>query len=98
MKTFPPTIAELRAALKNKNAYKTKHYFWPTMRATYMTHMSRNCRAYRRRPDVIVSSILVNPMQFSANEKDLGALPKNHLKKTNASYSKAVIIYFAPMP
>jgi len=73
MKTFH-TVAELRAALKIERLQDKSIVFVPTMGNLHDGHMSLIRRATKE-GDVIVSSIFVNPMQFSANE-DLERYPK----------------------
>lgn len=73
MKTFH-TVAEIRAALKKERLQDKKIAFVPTMGNLHDGHMSLIKRA-RKEGDVVVASIFVNPMQFSANE-DLERYPK----------------------
>ena len=73
MKTFH-TVTELRAALKVERLQDKSIVFVPTMGNLHDGHMSLIRRATKE-GDVIVSSIFVNPMQFSANE-DLERYPK----------------------
>jgi pantoate--beta-alanine ligase len=73
MKTFH-TVAELRTALKIERLQDKSIVFVPTMGNLHDGHMSLIRRATEE-GDVIVSSIFVNPMQFSANE-DLERYPK----------------------
>lgn len=73
MKTFH-TLVELRAALKIERLQDKSIVFVPTMGNLHDGHMSLIRRATEE-GDVIVSSIFVNPMQFSANE-DLERYPK----------------------
>lgn len=73
MKTFH-TVEELRAALKKERLQDKRIAFVPTMGNLHDGHMSLIRRA-REEGDVVVSSIFVNPMQFSANE-DLERYPK----------------------
>lgn len=73
MKTFH-TVAELRTALKVERLQDKSIAFVPTMGNLHDGHMSLIRRATTE-GDIIVSSIFVNPMQFSANE-DLERYPK----------------------
>lgn len=73
MQTFH-TVAELRAALKKERLQDKSIAFVPTMGNLHDGHMSLIRRATQE-ADIIVSSIFVNPMQFSANE-DLERYPK----------------------
>ncbi|GAB3483914.1 pantoate--beta-alanine ligase [Marinomonas epiphytica] len=73
MKTFH-TTKELRSALKVERLQDKRIVFVPTMGNLHDGHMSLIRRATKE-GDVIVSSIFVNPMQFSANE-DLERYPK----------------------
>lgn len=73
MKTFH-TIAELRTALKSERLQDKRIAFVPTMGNLHDGHMELVRRA-RQAGDVVVASIFVNPMQFSANE-DLERYPR----------------------
>ncbi|RDL44092.1 pantoate--beta-alanine ligase [Marinomonas piezotolerans] len=73
MKTFH-TIAELRAALKHDRLQDKRIAFVPTMGNLHDGHMELVRRA-RQEGDIVVASIFVNPMQFSANE-DLERYPR----------------------
>ena len=73
MKTIH-TVAELRRELKTLRLADKKIAFVPTMGNLHDGHMSLIRRATKE-GDVVVASIFVNPMQFSANE-DLERYPK----------------------
>jgi pantoate--beta-alanine ligase len=69
------TIAELRATLDGERSAGRDVGFVPTMGYLHDGHASL-IRAARRRHDVVVMSIFVNPLQFGANE-DLSAYPRD---------------------
>lgn len=73
MKTFH-TIQELRTALKIERLQDKAIAFVPTMGNLHDGHMQLIRRA-KMEGDVVVASIFVNPMQFSANE-DLERYPR----------------------
>ncbi|BDX04113.1 pantothenate synthetase [Marinomonas pontica] len=93
MHTFH-TVAELRAALK-KERLQDKHIaFVPTMGNLHDGHMSLIRRA-KEEGDVVVSSIFVNPMQFSANE-DLERYPKTLEEDKKVLEANGCDYLFAP--
>lgn len=73
MKTFH-TVAELRTALKIERLKDKSIAFVPTMGNLHDGHMSL-IRKAKEEGDIIVSSIFVNPMQFS-DQSDLERYPK----------------------
>ncbi|MEP2619121.1 MAG: pantoate--beta-alanine ligase [Marinomonas sp.] len=73
MQTFH-TVAELRAALKKERLQDKSIVFVPTMGNLHDGHMSL-IRKAKEEGEVIVSSIFVNPMQFS-DQSDLERYPK----------------------
>lgn len=93
MKTFH-TIAELRAALKIERLQDKSITFVPTMGNLHDGHMSLIRRATEE-SDVIVSSIFVNPMQFSANE-DLERYPKTLEEDKRVLEANGCNYLFAP--
>lgn len=93
MKTFH-TIAELRAALKIERLQDKSITFVPTMGNLHDGHMSLIRRATEE-GDVIVSSIFVNPMQFSANE-DLERYPKTLEEDKRVLEANGCNYLFAP--
>ncbi|MBJ7537981.1 pantoate--beta-alanine ligase [Marinomonas transparens] len=93
MKTFH-TIAELRAALKKERLQDKSIVFVPTMGNLHDGHMSLIRRAAQE-GDVIVSSIFVNPMQFSANE-DLERYPKTLEEDKKVLKANGCHYLFAP--
>ncbi|WP_339721908.1 pantoate--beta-alanine ligase [Marinomonas primoryensis] len=93
MKTFH-TIAELRAALKIERLQDKSIIFVPTMGNLHDGHMSLIRRATEE-GDVIVSSIFVNPMQFSANE-DLERYPKTLEEDKRVLQANGCHYLFAP--
>ena len=93
MKTFH-TIAELRTALKIERLQDKRIAFVPTMGNLHEGHMELVRRA-RQAGDIVVASIFVNPMQFSANE-DLERYPRT-LSEDQALLEKNTCDYlFAP--
>ncbi|MGB0782545.1 MAG: pantoate--beta-alanine ligase [Marinomonas sp.] len=93
MHTFH-TVAELRAALK-KERLQDKHIAYvPTMGNLHDGHMSLIRRA-KEEGDVVVSSIFVNPMQFSANE-DLERYPKTLEEDKKVLEANGCDYLFAP--
>ena len=93
MKTFH-TIAELRAALKVERLQDRSIIFVPTMGNLHHGHMSLIRRATEE-GDVVVSSIFVNPMQFSANE-DLERYPKTLEEDKKVLEANGCQYLFAP--
>ncbi len=93
MKTFH-TVAELRAALKIERLKDKSIVFVPTMGNLHDGHMSLIRRATEE-GDVIVSSIFVNPMQFSANE-DLERYPKTLAEDQKLLEANGCHYLFAP--
>ncbi|MFT2098609.1 pantoate--beta-alanine ligase [Marinomonas sp. 2405UD66-6] len=93
MQTFH-TVAELRAALKKERLQDKSIVFVPTMGNLHDGHMSLIRRATEE-GDVIVSSIFVNPMQFSANE-DLERYPKTLAEDQKLLEANGCHYLFAP--
>jgi len=93
MKTFH-TITELRAALKKERLQDKSIAFVPTMGNLHDGHMSLIRRATEE-GDVVVSSIFVNPMQFSANE-DLERYPKTLEEDKKVLEANGCNYLFAP--
>ncbi|TYL46733.1 pantoate--beta-alanine ligase [Marinomonas sp. IMCC 4694] len=93
MNTFH-TVAELRTALKIERLKDRSIVFVPTMGNLHDGHMSLIRRAAQE-GDVIVSSIFVNPMQFSANE-DLERYPKTLQEDKRVLEANGCHYLFAP--
>ncbi|KJZ15439.1 MAG: pantoate--beta-alanine ligase [Marinomonas sp.] len=93
MKTIH-TVAELRIALKSIRLADKKIAFVPTMGNLHDGHMSLIRRATKE-ADVVVSSIFVNPMQFSANE-DLERYPKTLKEDQTLLEANGCDFLFAP--
>ncbi|MGJ8648549.1 MAG: pantoate--beta-alanine ligase [Marinomonas colpomeniae] len=93
MKTFH-TVTELRTALKVERLKDKSIIFVPTMGNLHDGHMSLIRRA-REEGDIVVSSIFVNPMQFSASE-DLERYPKTLEADKEALNANGCDYLFAP--
>ncbi len=93
MKTFH-TVTKLRAALKVERLKDKNIVFVPTMGNLHDGHMSLIRRA-RKEGDIVVSSIFVNPMQFSASE-DLERYPKTLEADKEALDANGCDYLFAP--
>ena len=93
MKTFH-TVAELRTALKSERLQDKRIAFVPTMGNLHEGHMDLIRRA-RLEGDIVVSSIFVNPMQFSANE-DLERYPRTLKEDQTLLESNGCDFLFAP--
>jgi pantoate--beta-alanine ligase len=93
MKTFH-TVTELRAALKVERLKDKNIVFVPTMGNLHDGHMSLIRRA-RKEGDIVVSSIFVNPMQFSESE-DLERYPKTLEADKEALDANGCDYLFAP--
>ncbi|MCB5162576.1 pantoate--beta-alanine ligase [Marinomonas algarum] len=93
MNTFH-TVAELRTALKIERLKDKSIVFVPTMGNLHDGHMSLIRRAVEE-GDVVVSSIFVNPMQFSANE-DLERYPKTLAEDQRLLEANGCHYLFAP--
>ena len=93
MKTLN-TTAELRAALATERQLGNSISFVPTMGNLHAGHMSLVEHA-RQVSDCIVSSIFVNPMQFSQNE-DIDAYPKTLTADQKLLEQRGVKYLFAP--
>ena len=93
MKTLN-TTAELRAALATERQLGNSISFVPTMGNLHAGHMALVEHA-RQVSDCIVSSIFVNPMQFSQNE-DIDAYPKTLAADQKLLEERGVKYLFAP--
>ncbi|MEL0637345.1 pantoate--beta-alanine ligase [Marinomonas sp. TI.3.20] len=93
MKTFH-TVAELRAELKKERLQDKSIAFVPTMGNLHDGHMSLIRRAVKE-GDVVVSSIFLNPMQFSANE-DIERYPKTLEEDKKVLKANGCHYLFAP--
>ncbi|BFM49834.1 pantoate--beta-alanine ligase [Marinomonas sp. THO17] len=93
MQTFH-TIAELRIALKTLRLQDKSIAFVPTMGNLHDGHMSLIRRAAQE-GDIVVASIFVNPMQFSANE-DLERYPKTLEEDKKVLAANGCHYLFAP--
>ncbi|TBR37615.1 pantoate--beta-alanine ligase [Marinomonas agarivorans] len=93
MKTFQ-TIKELRAALKVNRLKDKTIALVPTMGNLHDGHMQLVRRAAKE-ADIVVTSIFVNPMQFSENE-DLERYPKTLKEDQALLESNGCHYLFAP--
>ncbi|MGO2234665.1 pantoate--beta-alanine ligase [Marinomonas sp. UCMA 3892] len=93
MKTFH-TVAELRTALKIERLKDKKIVFVPTMGNLHDGHMSL-IRKAKEEGDIIVSSIFVNPMQFS-DQSDLERYPKTLEEDKRVLEANGCNYLFAP--
>ncbi|MBJ7556978.1 pantoate--beta-alanine ligase [Marinomonas spartinae] len=93
MKTFH-TVAELRAALKIERLKDKSIAFVPTMGNLHDGHMSL-IRKAKQEGDIIVSSIFVNPMQFS-DQSDLERYPKTLEEDKRVLEANGCHYLFAP--
>ncbi|MFK4583796.1 pantoate--beta-alanine ligase [Bradyrhizobium ottawaense] len=88
------TVAELRRALADARRADKRVGFVPTMGYLHEGHLAL-IEASRRRCDVTVVSIFVNPTQFGPNE-DLSTYPRDFLRDEELCRGAGVAIVFAP--
>jgi len=93
MKTIA-TIAELRAGLDGARAAGRTVGFVPTMGYLHDGHASL-MRQARDEADVVVASIIVNPLQFGPGE-DLAAYPRDLERDTALAEATGVDVLFVP--
>lgn len=93
MKTFH-TVAELRTALKIERLKDKSIVFVPTMGNLHDGHMSLMRKA-KEEGEIIVSSIFVNPMQFS-DQSDLERYPKTLEEDKRVLEANGCNYLFAP--
>lgn len=93
MKTYSTTAA-LRAALSAARRAGKTVAFVPTMGNLHEGHLSLVRRAARE-ADVVVVSIFVNPLQFSASE-DLGNYPRTLAADKEKLFAEGVQFLFQP--
>ncbi|MBU2237126.1 MAG: pantoate--beta-alanine ligase, partial [Gammaproteobacteria bacterium] len=93
MKTFH-TVAELRTALKIERLKDKSIVFVPTMGNLHDGHMSL-IRKAKEEGEIIVSSIFVNPMQFS-DQSDLERYPKTLEEDKRVLEANGCNYLFAP--
>ncbi len=89
-----PTISELRQALERQRAAGKSVGFVPTMGALHAGHASL-MEVASKETDLVVASIFVNPLQFSATE-DLGSYPRDLETDTALAEAAGVGLLFAP--
>src|SRR5690554_3466522 len=93
MRTYT-TNATLRAALNDLRSKGQSIAFVPTMGNLHEGHLQL-VRCARKRCDVVVVSIFVNPLQFGANE-DLDAYPRTLAADKEKLFSEGVQVLFTP--
>lgn len=93
MKTFH-TVAELRTALKIERLKDKSIVFVPTMGNLHDGHMSL-IRKAKEEGEIIISSIFVNPMQFS-DQSDLERYPKTLEEDKRVLEANGCNYLFAP--
>ena len=93
MKVFE-TICEIREFSLERKRSGLSVGFVPTMGFLHEGHLSLVDEA-RRRSDVVVVSIFVNPTQFGPNE-DLDSYPRNFERDAELCESRGVDAIFAP--
>jgi pantoate--beta-alanine ligase len=90
------TVAELRARVNAARADGRRVALVPTMGALHAGHLSLVAEA-RRRADLVVVSIFVNPTQFAPNE-DLASYPRTPESDLAQCREAGVDVVFAPAP
>lgn len=88
------TLPELRSFVNAQKMKGHKIAFVPTMGNLHEGHLSLVLEA-RKRADIVICSIFVNPMQFGENE-DLDAYPRTLKEDTKALESNTCDLLFAP--
>ncbi len=88
------TRAELRGALEPTRREGEKIGLVPTMGYLHEGHLSL-LRAARRRCDVVVMSLFVNPAQFGPGE-DLDSYPRNEARDAELAERAGVDLIYAP--
>lgn len=90
------TIPEVRAAVREAKGASKSVGLVPTMGAFHDGHLSL-MREARKRNDLVIVSLFVNPTQFGANE-DLSAYPRDEQADARRAEAEGVDILFAPTP
>lgn len=88
------TVADLRAALQTSSRKGRLIGLVPTMGALHAGHVSL-IEAARKRSDMVVMSLFVNPAQFAEGE-DLGSYPRDEERDISTASEAGVNIVFAP--
>lgn len=89
------TVAEVRAALRERRAHGERIGLVPTMGAFHAGHLAL-IRAARAESDVVVVSLFVNPSQFNAAE-DLARYPRDEASDARLAEAEGVDLLFAPV-
>jgi pantoate--beta-alanine ligase len=87
-------IAELRLALDSERRVRRSVGFVPTMGYLHEGHMALMVEA-RRRDDVVVASIFVNPLQFGPSE-DVDTYPRDLDRDIDLAAQAGVDLLFVP--
>jgi pantoate--beta-alanine ligase len=87
-------IAELRLALDSERRVRRSVGFVPTMGYLHEGHMALMVEA-RRRDDVVVASIFVNPLQFGPSE-DVDTYPRDLDRDLDVATDAGVDLLFVP--
>ncbi|MCE4026783.1 pantoate--beta-alanine ligase [Microbacterium sp. Au-Mic1] len=90
------TIAEVRDAVREAKRQQKTVGLVPTMGAFHAGHLSLMQEA-RKRTDLVVVSLFVNPAQFGPNE-DLSRYPRDEARDAAMAEEQHVDILFAPEP
>ena len=87
-------VAELREMLREPRARAQRIGFVPTMGYLHEGHL-RLVDEARRRADLVVVSVFVNPLQFGPSE-DLSRYPRDMEGDAQKAASRGVDVFFAP--